>query len=51
MEIDLAVEFDDRSVPKKARYVNKFQGTWGSVCQDEIKQEIKQKPCHNGKKK
>lgn len=46
MEIGLAVEFGDERAPKKARCVNRVLGTWGSACQDKIKQETKQKPCH-----
>lgn len=46
MEIGLAVEFGDRSAPKKARCVNNFLGTWGLFCQEKIKQETKEEPCH-----
>lgn len=34
MDIGLAVEFGDRSAPKKARGVNRILGTWEWACQD-----------------
>lgn len=46
MEIGLAVEFGERSTPKKAKSVNRILGTWGWACQDKTKQETEQKPCH-----